>query len=215
MICIVSREMEQRHQDGHDMSYPWAVEANESIAQNVPGASLQVPSRLMPTRSLIVAPNDVLCGKGRESFQHGQCLCRFLDSLCESVQPMYFLTTTSPGNATRKAAGNERFRDSVAAALPEYQNDATERDKGLVAQAIINEIWISGGRFLRKDDRARGTWHELEETQTRDKVGRALRDACKRFLTEKRGRDGTKRTNAERASIRLLRLCRRAIQCCG
>jgi hypothetical protein len=82
--------------------------------------------------------------------------------------------------ATRKAVGNERFRDAVVASLPAYQEAATKRDKGMVAQALMDEIRKLGGRFLKSDDQSPGMWRELDESQTRDKVCRALRDASRK-----------------------------------
>jgi hypothetical protein len=64
--------------------------------------------------------------------------------------------------------------------LPAYRSASTKRDKAKVIEALMNEIWGSGGRFLKEDHPAPGLWSEIEDRYVREKVGRALRDASKK-----------------------------------
>jgi hypothetical protein len=44
----------------------------------------------------------------------------------------------------------------------------------------MDEIWTSGGRFLKEDNKLSGSWSEIEDSEVREKVCRALRDASKK-----------------------------------
>jgi hypothetical protein len=72
--------------------------------------------------------------------------------------------------------GNKRFRDAVAAALPEYIKSDNRYDKSLVVRSIVNDIKQAGGRFLKYNFTTK-TWCELNDQQAKEKVGHAVRDA--------------------------------------
>lgn len=69
--------------------------------------------------------------------------------------------------------GNRRFRVLVALAHEKYANAPTRAHKSIVIKDIVDSVHNGGGRFLQ---RLGCNWVELDEKQTHDKVGHALRD---------------------------------------
>jgi hypothetical protein len=68
--------------------------------------------------------------------------------------------------------GNRRFRVLVALAHEKYANAPSRAHKSMVIKEIVDSVH-GGGRFLQ---RLGCNWVELDEKQTHDKVGHALRD---------------------------------------
>jgi hypothetical protein len=74
--------------------------------------------------------------------------------------------------------GNKRFRCIVSSFLPQYfEKDCRTRRSRLVLD-IIAAIELSGGRFLKQSPCGCGHWIVLGQTEKRNKVGHALRDAA-------------------------------------
>jgi len=71
--------------------------------------------------------------------------------------------------------GNRRFRFLVSMQIPGYFAARTKVDKGLLTTSIIDNVRQYGGRFI-KWNKTTASWKELDESQTREKVGHALRD---------------------------------------
>lgn len=69
--------------------------------------------------------------------------------------------------------GNRRFRVLVALAHEKYANAPSRAHKSLVIKEIVDSVHNGGGRFLQ---RLGCNWVELDDKQTHDKVGHALRD---------------------------------------
>jgi hypothetical protein len=69
--------------------------------------------------------------------------------------------------------GNRRFRVLVALAHDRYTSTSTRAHKSAVIKSIVDSVHTGGGRFLQRYGSA---WVELDEKQTHDKVGHALRD---------------------------------------
>jgi hypothetical protein len=69
--------------------------------------------------------------------------------------------------------GNRRFRVLVSLSLDSYKNAPTRAHKSAVIKNIVDSVHTGGGRFLQRKGSG---WIELDEKQTHDKVGHALRD---------------------------------------
>lgn len=69
--------------------------------------------------------------------------------------------------------GNRRFRVLVALAHEKYANAPSRAQKSIVIKDIVDSVHNGGGRFLQ---RLGCYWVELDDKQTHDKVGHALRD---------------------------------------
>jgi hypothetical protein len=69
--------------------------------------------------------------------------------------------------------GNRRFRVLVALAHEKYANASSRAHKSIVIKDIVDSVHNGGGRFLQ---RLGCNWVELDDKQTHDKVGHALRD---------------------------------------
>jgi hypothetical protein len=69
--------------------------------------------------------------------------------------------------------GNRRFRVTVSLALERYTSAPTRKDKSIVIKSIAALVQSNGGRFLQRQG---GAWVELNEKQSHEKVGHALRD---------------------------------------
>lgn len=70
--------------------------------------------------------------------------------------------------------GNRRFRVTVSLALERYSTAPTRKDKSTVIKSVADLVRGNGGRFLKWKQ---GAWVVLNEKQTHEKVGHALRDA--------------------------------------
>ena len=58
-------------------------------------------------------------------------------------------------------------------------------EKGIVVQRVVDMVHARGGRFLKEDARA-GTWYQLSEQQSKEKVGHAIRDAANLYEVRKK-----------------------------
>lgn len=87
--------------------------------------------------------------------------------------------------------GNRRFRVLIALAHDKYANAPSRAHKSIVIKDIVDSVHNGGGRFLQ---RLGCSWVELDEKQTHDKVGHALRDmavASKAKSSNKQGRNNS------------------------
>jgi hypothetical protein len=81
--------------------------------------------------------------------------------------------------------GNKSFRSAVSAALDDFVNAANRFEKGIVVQRVVDMVHSRGGRFLKEDNRA-GSWYQLSEQQSKEKVGHAIRDAANLYEVRKK-----------------------------
>lgn len=82
--------------------------------------------------------------------------------------------------------GNKYFREAIAASLEEYMQKQSRFEKSFVVQNIVDEIHGRGGRFLKQDSRTGRYTIELTMTQSREKVGHAIRDAANLHTSKQR-----------------------------
>lgn len=54
---------------------------------------------------------------------------------------------------TQLAVGNVRFREAVAKSVEMYQKAEKRLGKPVIVQSIIDNVYASGGRFLKRDPR--------------------------------------------------------------
>ena len=81
--------------------------------------------------------------------------------------------SASPRGTAHLAGLHRRFRVLVALAHDKYANAPSRANKSIVIKDIVDSIHNGGGRFLQ---RLGCNWVELDDKQTHDKVGHALRD---------------------------------------
>jgi hypothetical protein len=74
--------------------------------------------------------------------------------------------------------GNKRFRCIVSSFLPQYFEKDCRTTRSRLVLDIIAAIELSGGRFLKQSPCGCGHWVVLGQTEKRNKVGHALRDAA-------------------------------------
>jgi hypothetical protein len=182
LACLVMRE----HKLNARMILPMASvdsDGEESISQGIArDETPHIHEKLQPTKDATIGPADVLCGRGKTSFNHGEfaspvhCARLSLDVLLRTV--------TDPCMLVLYSVGNKRFREAVAEALPSYMKADNRYDKSLVVHAIVNNIRLSGGRFL-KHNSTTGAWCELNDQQAKEKVGHAVRDAVTAYESRK------------------------------
>jgi hypothetical protein len=73
--------------------------------------------------------------------------------------------------------GNRRFRVLIALSVSKYVHAPSRAHKSAVIKDIVDSIHTAGGRFLQRPKGASTCkWEELDEKQTYDKIGHALRD---------------------------------------
>jgi hypothetical protein len=87
--------------------------------------------------------------------------------------------------------GNRRFRVLVSLAHEKYANAPTRAHKSSVIKEIIDSVHNGGGRFLQ---RLGSVWVELDDKQTHDKVGHALRDMAVASKTKQGNRKSMSHT---------------------
>lgn len=161
--------------------------------------------RIEPTIDASINANDVLCGRGKISFNHGAFVLisfarfRFTERLAvvfSSRAPLEshnHSTFSSHATCTfctyllylHAKVGNKRFRDAVLNALDGFMKAETRFEKSLVVHDVVEKINAIGGRFLKKDFRG-GRWCELSLRQSREKVGHAIRDAANLYESRKK-----------------------------
>lgn len=71
--------------------------------------------------------------------------------------------------------GNRRFRVTVSLTLDRYNQALSRKEKSCVIKSVAALVKGNGGRFLQKQKGIQG-WVQLNEKQTHEKVGHALRD---------------------------------------
>lgn len=76
------------------------------------------------------------------------------------------------GGVTNNHRGNKRFRQIVALAQPRYLY-ARKKDKRSFAEAVVDNVQASGGKFLQLKD---GTWVEVERKRALAKASQCLRE---------------------------------------
>lgn len=77
------------------------------------------------------------------------------------------------GGYTNLHAGNRRFHKEKEAFCEAY-HAATKEQKTQHAQALVDEVWRYGGRFLAQDNQG---WYVVHEHTARTKASQVLRDA--------------------------------------
>lgn len=106
--------------------------------------------------------------------------------------------------------GNKRFRERINATIKDYMDAPNRYEKSLVVHGVVEQIQASGGRFLKYDDKT-GNWYELSNSQMKEKVGHAIRDAVnalearverKRMSEAKEDREPGASSPAPAASVR-------------
>jgi hypothetical protein len=143
----------------------------------------------LSSRNVTISAADVLCGRGKTSFNHGKseapkhytlgpCLI-FLTLSCL----IFLLTFTLFAHTISE--GNKSFRNAVSAALEDFVNAVNRFEKAIVVQRVVDMVVSRGGRFLKEDTRA-GTWYQLSEQQSKEKVGHAIRDAANLYEVRKK-----------------------------
>lgn len=106
--------------------------------------------------------------------------------------------------------GNKRFRETINAKIKDYIDAPNRYEKSLVVHGVVEQIQASGGRFLKYDEKT-GNWYELSNSQMKEKVGHAIRDAVnalearverKRMSETKEDREPDTSSPAPAASVR-------------
>jgi hypothetical protein len=91
------------------------------------------------------------------------------------------------GGLTNSHIGNKRFRLVVTDYQLEYLM-AKKREKKVIAKRIVDQIYNSGGRFLRKSP-VSNVWSEVTEKKALEKASQSLRESLdvrhKKFRPEK------------------------------
>jgi hypothetical protein len=74
--------------------------------------------------------------------------------------------------------GNRRFRITVSLSLERYLNAPTRKDKSIVIKSVVTMVRKNGGRFLQllSSENEQTSYIELNEKQSHEKAGHALRD---------------------------------------
>jgi hypothetical protein len=98
--------------------------------------------------------------------------------LSEALPPTEYDVVCGRGKGSYNRPGNKRFRAMVCRHLPEYSAAKTKVDKGMVLNAIVEDIRSQNNgttRFLKSGKNR--TWFELTDDQAREKVGHTVREA--------------------------------------
>jgi hypothetical protein len=120
---------------------------------------LDEDERSIASSPVRLSPADVLCGKGKESFNHGT-------TNFQNVQHLYFTTEQNelkffcqieffviwnlPCLHHMCAEGNHRFREIITSSVESYLASKTASERAMVVESVLENIQSSGGRFLRK-----------------------------------------------------------------
>lgn len=89
-------------------------------------------------------------------------------------------------NRSRKAfnhIGNRRFRILVENHVPSYSKMTTKAERSMMVHSLVATIQGAGGKFLTKSKD--GNWKLCTKTQSKEKVGHALRAAIICLKNEK------------------------------
>jgi hypothetical protein len=127
------------------------------------------------SRETGIGASDVLCGRGKTSFNHGEFTCRI-----DTIQKRKMCVSSNSSLCVSFPVGNKIFRDAVTSALDDYMGADNRFEKALVVHTIVDTIREAGGRFLKRDFHL-GEWYELSDQQAKEKVGHAIRDAVSSY----------------------------------
>lgn len=113
----------------------------------------------------IPQPHDILCGKTKESFNHGRFI-QFDNKMSLSMpflNTLFFITV-----------GNRRFRITISLFLRQYNELRSRTARGALIASLSDMIHSNGGRFLKLRNKR---WVTLTAKEARTKIGHALRDS--------------------------------------
>jgi hypothetical protein len=79
------------------------------------------------------------------------------------------------GKKNWRHQGNISFRKIIRIRVDSYISAPTKQDKSYIVVAIVDDLRLLGGKFLKQDDNT-GRWYDIGDSQARDKVGHSLRD---------------------------------------
>jgi hypothetical protein len=88
--------------------------------------------------------------------------------------------------------GNATFRKLIHANVSAYIQASTKNDKTLVVKSIVDVIRQNGGRFVKQD--SDGRWHDIGDSQAKEKVGHSLRDQVTALSKQKKDFASSSRT---------------------
>mmetsp|Transcript_10088 Transcript_10088/g.20422 ORF Transcript_10088/g.20422 Transcript_10088/m.20422 type:complete len:345 (+) Transcript_10088:206-1240(+) len=92
--------------------------------------------------------------------------------------------------------GNATFRRLIHSNVQAYIDATTKHDKTLVVKSIVDIVRSNGGRFLKQA--SDGGWHDIGDSQAREKVGHSLRDQVTALTKQKK--DPSSTTTPRRSS---------------
>ena len=143
------------------------------------------PSR----QNAAISEVDVLCGRGKTSFNHGTFPSFNCYTLTKNIPLVVQRPTHSIPNefwtSLKLIEGNKTFRTAVSEALDDFVTAANRFEKSIIVQRVVDIVHARGGRFLKEDTRA-GTWYQLSDQQSKEKVGHAIRDAANLYEVRKK-----------------------------
>lgn len=101
--------------------------------------------------------------------------------------------------------GNKRFRETITNAVHEYNKAESRMQKSMVVLSVFDSIRARGGRFLKHDE-TEGSWYELSDQQTKEKIAHAVRDAVNSIEAKRAGKKsppkGTKQQHTAAATTK-------------
>ena len=92
--------------------------------------------------------------------------------------------------------GNATFRRLIHSNVQAYMDATTKHEKTLVVKSIVDIVRSNGGRFLKQG--TDGCWHDIGDSQAREKVGHSLRDQVTALSKQKK--DSSVATASRRSS---------------
>jgi hypothetical protein len=78
------------------------------------------------------------------------------------------------GKKNWRHQGNIAFRKIIRIRVDSYISAPTKQDKSSIVVAVVDDLRLLGGKFIKQDDT--GRWYDIGDSQARDKVGHSLRD---------------------------------------
>ena len=85
--------------------------------------------------------------------------------------------------------GNATFRRLIHTNVSAYMEATSKHDKTLVVKSIVDIVRSNGGRFLKQAND--GRWHDIGDSQAREKVGHSLRDQVTALSKQKKDTNST------------------------
>lgn len=95
--------------------------------------------------AITVQQFDVISGKSKESFNHGQSQVFMSLIVCKFRFAHFFYDFFSIF-----LVGNVKFREIINESIPAYTDCISGQDRSQLVQGVIDRIHVLGGRFLRK-----------------------------------------------------------------